>query len=145
MIDRNFDPDDIVHLGAYAGDIQRANFSVQGNTLASEQVLEAMATGLPVVATEVGGNPEIVTEGETGYLVPAGNAQALYSALLTLIESPEKRLAMRRLALSRIKARFEWGRTVAGYLGVYDELLGGTSLDIHRLGSGTPTKKLGTG
>ena len=44
VIDRNFDPDDIVHLGSYAGDIQRTNFSVQGNTLASEQVLEAMAT-----------------------------------------------------------------------------------------------------
>ncbi len=43
VIDRNFDPDDLVHLGAYAGDIQRRHFSVQGNTLASEEVLRAMA------------------------------------------------------------------------------------------------------
>jgi len=44
VIDRNFDPDDIVHLGAYAGDIQRTNYSVQENTLASKNVLEAMAS-----------------------------------------------------------------------------------------------------
>ena len=44
VIDRNFDPNDLVHLGAYAGDIQRRHFSVQGNTLASEEVLQAMAS-----------------------------------------------------------------------------------------------------
>ncbi len=90
----------------------------------SNTVLEAMATGLPVVATEVGGNPEIVKEGETGYLVPAKNAQALCSALQTLIESPETRSSMGQFALARIQANFDWSRTVADYLGVYDELLG---------------------
>lgn len=53
VIDRNFDPNDIVHLGSYAGDIQRTNFSVQGNTLAGERVLEAMATAYEI-ARDIG-------------------------------------------------------------------------------------------
>jgi sugar transferase (PEP-CTERM/EpsH1 system associated) len=111
----------------------------------SNTVLEAMATGLPVVATAVGGNPELVKEGVTGSLVPPKDSQALCAALLTLIESPETRSRMGRRALTRIQDHFNWDNTVASYLGIYDELLGRSSVESHRHGSSTPVKELGAG
>ena len=51
-------------------------------------VLEAMAAGLPVVATNVGGTPEIVLHGETGLLVEPGDAFQLASAMITLLQNP---------------------------------------------------------
>jgi glycosyltransferase involved in cell wall biosynthesis len=50
----------------------------------SNVILESMAAGVPVVATAVGGNPELVKDGETGQLVPAGNENRLVEALLRL-------------------------------------------------------------
>lgn len=57
-------------------------------------VEEAMAAGLPVVTTTVGANTETVVNGETGLLVPAGDVQALASALRTLVDDPERRASM---------------------------------------------------
>ena len=51
-------------------------------------LLEAMAAGLPVVATAVAGVPELVVEGETGFLVPPANAEALRKALLRIVQMP---------------------------------------------------------
>src|SRR5262249_9178980 len=56
-------------------------------------VLEAMAAGLPVVGSDVGGLRELVVDGDTGLLVPAGDPQALADALLRLLSSPEERAA----------------------------------------------------
>ena len=89
----------------------------------SNTVLEAMATGLPVVATRVGGNPELVHDGVTGLLVPVGDAQALAEAMLALVQEPARCEQMGRAAIQRIKADFDWERTVATYLRVYDELM----------------------
>jgi sugar transferase (PEP-CTERM/EpsH1 system associated) len=101
----------------------------------SNTLLEAMATGLPVVATAVGGNPELVEEGVTGYLVPPEDAQALCAALSALIESPTTRSRMGRRALTRIQAKFNWDNTVTGYLGIYDALLGRSTV-AKELGAG---------
>jgi glycosyltransferase involved in cell wall biosynthesis len=57
-------------------------------------VLEAMACGLPVVAFRVGGVPDLVAHGETGYLVDAGDETAMVEALRSLIEQPEQRARM---------------------------------------------------
>tara|TARA_R110002110_G_scaffold76898_2_gene202300 strand:+ start:11512 stop:12717 length:1206 start_codon:yes stop_codon:yes gene_type:complete len=89
----------------------------------SNTLLEAMATGLPVVATRVGGNPELVHDGVTGLLVPVGDVQALVHAMLALVEDPARRERMGRAAMARIQTDFDWERTVAAYLRVYDELV----------------------
>ncbi len=90
----------------------------------SNTILEAMATGLPVIATAVGGNPELVESRRTGLLVPPGDARELAEAIATLADDPAMRRAMGQAGLERIRQDFTWRRTVEAYLGVYDELLG---------------------
>ena len=89
----------------------------------SNTILEAMATGLPVVATEVGGNPELVIPGENGLLVPSADADALAQALLALLRDARRRRTMGEASLARVRRDFHWDRTVARYLEVYDRLL----------------------
>ena len=89
----------------------------------SNTILEAMACGLPVVATRVGGNPELVEEGITGILVPAENPGALADALAAYVAEPERRRAAGERARHRIEARFSIEAMVASYLSVYDAVL----------------------
>jgi sugar transferase (PEP-CTERM/EpsH1 system associated) len=89
----------------------------------SNTVLEAMATGLPVIASRVGGNPELVQEGISGLLFPAADVDALTRALATLIDEPSLRRDMGLAAEARIRNSFNWQRTVDSYLGLYDKLL----------------------
>lgn len=89
-------------------------------------ILEAMATGLPVIATAVGGNPELVEHDVTGLLVPSGDTNALADAMLRLIENPQQRLMMGRVAVARIHETFNWDNTMNAYLQIYDELLYGS-------------------
>jgi sugar transferase (PEP-CTERM/EpsH1 system associated) len=90
----------------------------------SNTVLEAMATGLPVIATRVGGNPELVQDGVTGLLVPVGDVPALAAAIAALVDDPARCDRMGRAAVQRVTTDFDWERTVSAYLRVYDELLG---------------------
>lgn len=90
----------------------------------SNTVLEAMATGLPVVATRVGGNPELIDDNRTGALVPVGDVCALAGALQGLIDNPETLSTMGAAGLEKVHSQFDWDVTVANYLAVYDELLG---------------------
>ena len=65
-----------------------------------------MAAGRPVVASDTGGNPLIVTMPHTGLLFTSGDAEALTSALERLVDHPEQRLAMGEAALQDHRARF---------------------------------------
>lgn len=69
-------------------------------------VLEAMAAGLPVVATAVGGTPEVVIQGETGMLVPPGNPVQLASAILSILQNHSIRLKMGEAGRQRAKDLF---------------------------------------
>jgi glycosyltransferase involved in cell wall biosynthesis len=82
-------------------------------------LLEAMATGLAVVATNVGGNPEVVVDGETGLLVPPRDPAALAAALLRLRREPGERARLGRAGRERVERHFDVRRMVASYEDLY--------------------------
>lgn len=86
----------------------------------SNTILEAMASGLPVVATRVGGNAELVADGETGRLVPAGDPQALASALDGYLREPRLLADHGAAARRRVERYCGIDAMVASYLGLYD-------------------------
>jgi sugar transferase (PEP-CTERM/EpsH1 system associated) len=94
----------------------------------SNTILEAMASGRAVIATRVGGNPELVAEGRTGCLVPASNVEALARALVDYADNPERTRAMGKAGRAEVERRFSMEAMVAAYLGLYDRLLFGSAL-----------------
>ena len=82
-----------------------------------------MATQLPIVATNVGGNPELIEEGVNGLLVSADQDRVLAEAILYLTQQPQIRKSMGEKSLQKIKENFDWLKTVKEYLDVYDNLL----------------------
>lgn len=82
-------------------------------------LLEAMSTGLPVVATAVGGNVEIVEEGVTGYLVPSGDVGSLSERLRYLVVSPDVRTLMGQEARARVLRLFDQQDMMRDYLALY--------------------------
>lgn len=89
----------------------------------SNTILEAMATGLPVLATRVGGNAELVAEGETGFVVEAGGPAQLADGLLQLAGDPQRAAAMGRAGRARVEQRFSLDAMVAAYQRLYQRLL----------------------
>lgn len=85
-------------------------------------ILEAMAAGLPVVATWVGGNPELVEHGRTGFLVPPRSPGPLAEALVAVLSEPGRCLQMGREARAHVEAHFDLIRTVERYERLYYEL-----------------------
>ena len=88
-------------------------------------VLEAMAYGLPVVSTPVGGIPEAVVDGETGFLVQPGGVDAIAARVCDLLRDPVLRDTMGRLARERAGAKFEVGAAIGQIIAIYEQLLGG--------------------
>ena len=84
---------------------------------------EAMAAGLPVVASDVGGIPEVVRHGETGLLVPPGDVDALAAALDLLAGDPRLRARLAAGARAR-SADYGWPALASRVAGVYDRVLG---------------------
>mgnify|MGYP000075102857 CR=1 FL=1 len=82
-----------------------------------------MASGLPVLATAVGANPQLVDEGRTGYVVPAGNPDALANGLLRLASDPNRAKAMGEQGRAEVEKRFSLASMVAGYEAVYERML----------------------
>jgi glycosyltransferase involved in cell wall biosynthesis len=88
-------------------------------------LLEAMSTGLPVVATRVGGNVEVVADGVTGVLVPARKPDQLARGILELYDHPDRALEIGRAGRQRVEACFEVRQMVSAYEALYRAVLGG--------------------
>jgi len=85
--------------------------------------LEAMACGTPVVASRVGGIPEVVVDGETGWLVPPGDAAALAEALRGALADPARARRMGEAGRRRVEAHFSWDRIAEHTLAVYRDAI----------------------
>jgi D-inositol-3-phosphate glycosyltransferase len=85
--------------------------------------LEAMACGVPVVATAVGGLTDTVVDGVTGVLVPPRRAAALTSALKALLADPIKRTFMGSAGRDRVESRYPWSMIAAQSARVYESCL----------------------
>ena len=95
-------------------------------------IIEALAAGRAVVATSVGGVPDVVDDGETGYLVPPGDIEALAERLAELARDPERRDAMGREGRERVLRRYAVERLVDDVDELYRGLLATTSATSRR-------------
>jgi len=86
-------------------------------------LLESMSHGLPVVATNVGGNPEVVLDGRTGYLVPPKNAHSLADRIVQLLRDPDLRLRMGEEGRRRVERDFQLRDVANRYLDLYRSML----------------------
>jgi glycosyltransferase involved in cell wall biosynthesis len=89
----------------------------------SNSILEAMAFGKPVVATDAGGNNELIVNGETGLIVPVRNPERLAEAILTCLQQPERARGMGQRGREIITSRFSLERMVRDYETLYEEAI----------------------
>jgi glycosyltransferase involved in cell wall biosynthesis len=94
---------------------------------AGNVVLEAMASGRPVVCTDSGGPPEYVRHGETGFIVPKDDPHAMADRLRTLLEDPELTEGLGKNARTRAEDEHPYAALVDGYLSVYRRAVRGAS------------------
>lgn len=132
-LSRNLGLETIVHFLGYVshqkipGLLHEAHIAVMPSTNHAESfgvaALEAQATGIPVVASRVGGIPEVVIDGETGLLVQPRNVQSLAEALLYLALHHEKRLQMGHAGREFVRQHYNWNLSVEKMKEVYQMLL----------------------
>lgn len=103
-----------------AADIFVLSSLLEGLPLA---LLEAMAAGVPTIATAVGGIPEVIEEGKSGLLVPPADADALASALQHLLNDPQRQAALRQHAQARFHQYFSMQQFVVAHERLYEELM----------------------
>lgn len=89
----------------------------------SNTILECMASGLPVLAADVGGNAELVVAGTTGDIVPAGDVEALATGLIRMAAEPVRSAAMGRAGRARVEQCFSLPAMVGAYQDLYDRML----------------------
>jgi L-malate glycosyltransferase len=92
----------------------------EGTSLA---LLEAMAAGVPVAVTEVGGNPEVVLRGSTGWTVPSNRHEALTAAIIEAARNPAQRKRLALAGQQRFEQQFSWSGMIQAYRRCYSELL----------------------
>lgn len=94
--------------------------------------LEAMACGVPVIASDTGGVPEVVSDGETGYLFPIGSVAAMSQAAIRLLGDPEHHAAFARNARRRAVEVFGEGQVLPLYLAAYEDALEASAVSSGR-------------
>ena len=85
--------------------------------------LESMSCGIPVIATDVGGNPEEVVHGYTGLIIPMNNPDFLGQSIINLIDDPDLRVKMRNNGRKWVKTKFDSQLLTGTIESIYDELL----------------------
>jgi glycosyltransferase involved in cell wall biosynthesis len=126
---RDRDLTDRVALGGFRDDLQRIlpclDLVVHPALMEGMGVslLQASCAGVPIVASRVGGIPEAVQEGVTGYLVPPSDVSALAEAIIELLKSPDRRKSMGLSGRQWVENCFSEDRMVDGNLAVYQDLL----------------------
>ncbi len=111
---------DSVELIQIADCFALSSFS-EGTSLA---LLEAMAAGLPCVVTDVGGNPEIVVDGKSGFVVPSGDVLKMAAAFSLLAERPDLAQRMGQFSRQLFETKFTFERMMQQYRALYSKLLG---------------------
>lgn len=86
-------------------------------------LLEALAAGVPVVATDLGGCREIIADGQNGMLVPAGNAAMLAQAAINVLQDPGLADSLQRAGRQRVIEDFSIDKSVTAYISLYEQLL----------------------
>ncbi|MDX6709960.1 MAG: L-malate glycosyltransferase, partial [Blastocatellia bacterium] len=89
--------------------------------------LEAMACEVPVIASNVGGIPEVVTDGETGYLSPVGDVEKMSEDAITLLRDPELRRQMGIQARMSAISRYSTDLVIPRYIEFYEQILGNSN------------------
>jgi sugar transferase (PEP-CTERM/EpsH1 system associated) len=97
----------------------------------SNTILEAMASGLPVVATDVGGNADLVAMGQTGAIVPPADPQAMAAQLVAFAEDVQKACSMGKAGRERVENTFSMRAMVATYQQLYDRQLRAVGLSVN--------------
>jgi len=87
-------------------------------------LLEAMATGLPIVASDVVGVPTVIDQGVEGMLVPEGDATALSAAIGGLLSDQARAASLGQAARARVERELTWPQIARRYLAVYREAIG---------------------
>jgi glycosyltransferase involved in cell wall biosynthesis len=91
----------------------------------SNAVLEAMAAGVPVVATEIAGNRDLVVHGETGFLVPVGDRAGFARWTHRLLDDPDLAQRCGQASVARVRDEFSLEKMIQRHVALYDEILGG--------------------
>jgi glycosyltransferase involved in cell wall biosynthesis len=102
-----------------AADVFVLSSNYEGNPLS---VIEAMAAGLPIASTAVGGVPELLQNGKEGLIVPPGQAEQLSEAMMILLNDRDLRRTMGAAAAVRAREKFDVSAMVRGYEELYDEI-----------------------
>lgn len=89
----------------------------------SNAIVEYKRAGLPVVCSEVGGNPEAVTHGEDGFVYPVGDTESLARAVKALADDPELRKTMGQLAKQNAEREFSMGRMIGAHQSLYRSIV----------------------
>jgi glycosyltransferase involved in cell wall biosynthesis len=122
-----------VHFAGYRDDVETILRGIDALILPSEidatpyAAIEAMAAGLPVVASRIYGIPELVEDGITGILVPPGSIEECARAIAKLIDDPVRARRMGESGRMRFLERFTIERSVAETAAIYRDVLGGRS------------------
>ncbi|MGH3003193.1 MAG: glycosyltransferase family 4 protein [Gaiellaceae bacterium] len=109
-------------MGAWYG-VFDAFLLTSANEGAPVVAIEALAAGVPVVATDAGGTRNVVDDGETGFLAPVGAIDELAERVVRLRDDPELRARLGAAGAERMRERFSTARMTDGYQAVYEQIL----------------------